>query len=186
VAGLTGAIAKAHGAVATSQQNARQLESKSAAASSSSAVHAGTTSTTSAGTVSHSVTSTHVTVTKTTTTSVTRAKAPSRPVSHANVRQHAVEAELAAGKVVVVLFWNPRGADDRADVVAARAVISRHTAVQFATTGEVAAFGSITRGVQVFGTPTTLIVGKSGKTNVITGLTDPYSLQQAVNEARSA
>ncbi len=38
VAGLTGAIAKAHGAVATSQQNAKELESKSAQASTTGAV----------------------------------------------------------------------------------------------------------------------------------------------------
>ena len=46
-------------------------------------------------------------------------------VRHASLSgQHAVEAELAQGKVVVLLFWNPSGADDecRAPQVQSQAV----------------------------------------------------------------
>jgi hypothetical protein len=99
-----------------------------------------------------------------------------------------VESALAKGDVVVLLFWNKKGADDVADADAVRAVAQRtgKTAVMFATANEVAAFGSVTRGVQIFGTPTVLIVGKSGKATVVTGLTDVFALQQAIAEARHA
>jgi hypothetical protein len=206
VSGLTGAIAKAHGAVATSQQNAHQLESASAAAGSSSAAGSGTSSSSASAGASHTAatsdpattaaTSTHVTrktthaaattVTKTTVTkkSGTTTKTATRTTVSTNSRQRQVEAQLAAGDVVLILFWNPHGSDDVADSKAVRAVASAHTKVQLASSGEVASFGSITRGVQVYGTPTILVVAKGGKTSTVTGLTDPYALKQAIGEAR--
>ena len=56
--------------------------------------------------------------------------------------------------------------------------------VQEVAPGQVAAFGSVTRGVQVYGTPTILIVNKHGQTTTLTGLQDTYSIQQAIAEAR--
>jgi hypothetical protein len=87
-----------------------------------------------------------------------------------------------------VLFWNKKGADDVADAAAVHALAhgGGKTTVMLAKAGEVAAFGSVTRGVQVFGTPTVLVVGKSGKATVITGLTDVFSLRQAIAVARRA
>jgi hypothetical protein len=55
-----------------------------------------------------------------------------------------------------------------------------------ATAGEVSSFGSITRGVQVSGTPTLLVVNKQGHTTVLTGLQDAFSIEQAIEEARSS
>jgi hypothetical protein len=99
-----------------------------------------------------------------------------------------VEAQIAKGKVVLILFWNKHGSDDRAAKAAVERFAGGHTrtAVVTANANEVAAFGTITRGVQIFGTPTILVVGKSGKAIVLTGLTDSFSLSQAISQARHA
>jgi hypothetical protein len=198
VSGLSRVIAKAHGAVSTSQQNAKQLEEKSARASSetsaaaSGAAASGGTASASAPHVNKTVApkkASHVVATPVAKTPVAPvSKAPSKAsVLGKPAHQQAVEAELNAGDVVVLLFWDRKGFDDVAvqravsTLASARAKVAVHVAVA----GEVASFGSITRGVQVFQTPTVLIVGKRGQTAVITGLTDTYSLQQAIADARS-
>jgi hypothetical protein len=199
VAGLTGAVAKARGAVSASEQNAKALAEKSAQASSATA---GATSGAAAVHVTHANGS--VTAKAVTTSAPKAASAPAATVQrHAVVvvhgppktahvlslaRQHAVEAQLKSGNVVVVLFWDHKGTDDVAVQRAVRAVAhgQRHLAVYQALAGEVASFGSVTKGVQVLGTPTTLVIGKQGHTIVITGLTDTYSLSQAITEARSS
>jgi hypothetical protein len=221
VTGLTRALAKAHEAVATSQQNARQLEQKSAQASSSTPVPSSTgaasAATTGAGATAHATPATHPTVAKPTAAKPTAAKptvakpvvaAPVRPAPltrtaikpHTAVkpaathetgtlpRQALLESRLGAGNVVLLLFWDRKGADDVAVQRAVQSVAhSQHKVfVQEAQSNEVAAFGTITRGVQVYGTPTLLIVGKNGQTIVLTGLTDPYSISQAVSEARGS
>jgi hypothetical protein len=181
VAGLTRAIEKAHGAVKTSEQNARQLEQKSQEASSSSVQSAGGTS------AAVKVTSTSVH-----TSSATKSHAASSVHVHrhsvrvSTSQQKAVEAELRAGKVVVLLFWDRKGADDLAVHGAVQAVAGHGVAVHSSSAGQVAAYGTVTRGVQVYGTPTVLVIGRSGKANVITGLTDEYSLRQAISEARKS
>jgi len=205
VEGLTRALAKAHEAVATSQQNEQQLEQKSAQASSATAGGAAATaasgasaSATGAAPITHSAakptvaTATKpapvVTVTKTTITRHPSVKATPKHTSGVLPQQKLVEARLSAGNIVLLLFWNHKGADDVAVQRAVQSVAhsQRKVVVQQAQPNEVAAFGSITRGVQVYGTPTLLIVGKNGHTIVITGLTDPYSIGQAVSEVRSS
>jgi hypothetical protein len=187
VQGLTRAIAKANGAVATSQQNAKQLEEKSTQASSA-------TPTSTATTPSPNAAAT----TTTPTTSTPAAKAPgtssgsssghgaaSRGTSVA--RQHAVEAQLAKGRTAVILFWDPKGADDESVHSAVRSLRSQHSLniyVQEASAGQVASFGSITRGLQVYGTPTLLIVGKKGQAKTLTGLQDAYAISQAIREVQ--
>jgi hypothetical protein len=184
VEGLTRALAKARGAVAISQQNAKQLQEKSEQASSSAAANT------------------------TATPSTARAVAPAKPATksapattqhaakvaphHTSLpvltNQHRVEAELKQGKTVVLLFWSSKGSDD----VAVSQALSQlkksdhRLAVHMTTPEHVASFGSITRGVQVYGTPTLLIVAKHGRTVVLTGLQDAYAIRQAVSEARHA
>jgi hypothetical protein len=116
------------------------------------------------------------------------AKASKPSALSAPGRQKQVESSLAAGNVVVLLFWNKKGADDVADAAAVRGVAKRSgkTAVMLANANEVAAFGTVTRGVQIFGTPTVVVVGRHNKATVLTGLTDVFSLQQAIAEARHA
>ena len=103
--------------------------------------------------------------------------------------QRAVEADLAKGDVVVLLFWNPAGAEDVVVHAAVQPLADAHNrkiAVQYALASQVASFGSITRGVQVFATPTVLIINKRGQTTVLTGVQDTFSIEQAIAEARSS
>ena len=103
--------------------------------------------------------------------------------------QTRVEAELKQGKVVTVLFWNPTGADDVAVHGQLQAVGSKlggTLAVHYALASQAGSFGSVIRGVQVFGTPTILIINKHGLAQTLTGYTDAYSIEQAIEEVRHA
>jgi hypothetical protein len=186
VEGLTRAIAKAHGAVASAQQNAKQLEAESAQASSATAPAA------SASTTALPASSSATSTASSTTAAATVHKAASAPGTASRSTlpsgQRAVEAELKQGKIVVLLFWNPKGADD----VAVRQALQRfvaiqpdkHIAVHETSASQVTSFGSVTRAVQVYGTPTILIVNRSGRVTTLTGLTDAYAIEQAIDEAR--
>lgn len=205
VEGLTKAIAKAHGAVATSQQNAKQLQEKAAQASESSAAGAAASQHGTAASQQGAATGQHGAAAsqqgaasaaqpsasaRSTARESTHPSAPARGGSEAAAkavaRQHAIEAQLARGKIVAVLFWSAKGSDDVVVRNALRALAGhdRGLAVQLASAREVASFGTVTRGVQVNGTPTLLLVGAHGKTRVLTGLQDPYAIEQAVSQLR--
>lgn len=100
-------------------------------------------------------------------------------------REAAVVRDIRAGKVVVMLFWNPKGADDVATRGAVRE-LSRHggkVAVHVVPIGRVGQFESITRGVTVNQSPTTLVIDKQRRSRAIVGLTESGELSQAVNDA---
>jgi hypothetical protein len=204
VEGLTRAITKAHGAVATSQQNAKELQEKSAQASSKQPTT--------------SVTPTPKQPAATSTKANTHVAGESKAVEartgpqRTPARQALVERALKEGKIAVILFWNPKGADDvatRDELVLLEAVhhlvrpvagvpkvrralaqsgleLQKKFAAFVARENQVTSFGSITRNVQVYGTPTILIINKHGLTRTLSGLTDAYSLEQAIDEARHA
>ncbi len=103
--------------------------------------------------------------------------------------QAAVESELHQGKTVLILFWNPHGSDDVAvhqQLQATARSLRGQVAVHEASASQVGSFGSVTRAVQVYQTPTLLIVNAHGQTTTITGLTDAFSIEQAVSEARKS
>ena len=193
VSGLTRAINKAHEAVATSQQNAKQLEGSSAQASSTSP--AATTSPSPAAAAPAAVKpapSTHAAVKHAATTHSAPAKHAPTVKRHPAVAvspQVAVEAELKQGKIVAVLFWNSKAPVDQAvqrELQAVGRTLGGKLAVHDARAGQVGSFGSITRDVQVFQTPTILIVNKHGQATSLTGLTDGFAIEQAIDEARHA
>jgi hypothetical protein len=125
-------------------------------------------------------------------------------------QQAAVEGELKRGEVAVVLFWNKKGADDvavhgelqillaahhevavhpnKAQVRKLRAAtgleLEKKIAVHYATAGQVTSFGTFTKTVHVYGTPTILIVNKHGAVTTINGLTDAFAIEQTIDEAR--
>jgi hypothetical protein len=125
-------------------------------------------------------------------------------------QQAAVESELKRGEVAVVLFWNKQGADDVAVheelqiLLAAHHEVAVHPnkaqvrklrlatglelekkiAVHYATAAQVTSFGSFTKTIQVYGTPTILIVNKHGAVTTINGLTDAFAIEQTIDEAR--
>jgi hypothetical protein len=184
VEGLTRAIAKAHGAVATSQQNAHQLEQKSSEAtgeSPASVAAAKGSATTQKSIVAATIA--HRTATR--THSHTAAKAH---IGH-SPQQVTVEAELAHGKTVMLVFWNPKSSVDREVLAQADTLAggSKGTvAVHAALAKQVDLFGPLTEVVHVYQTPTILIVNRRGVVSTLTGLTDVFSLEQAVREARLA
>ena len=207
VEGLTRAIAKAHGAVAASQQNAKQLEAKSAQAAGESPSPSTSSATTPA---QHS--------TAAPTTAPTRSTVKPQPIKaqagagRTPARQALVERALDEGKIAVILFWNPKGADDvavndelrlleavhhlirplartpqlRRALKASGLELEKRFAAFASPASAVASYGSITRGVQVYGTPTILIVNKRGETTVLTGVQDTFSIEQAIDEARNS
>ena len=182
VAGLTRAIEKARGAVAVSEANAKQLAQQSAQASSASP------SVSDAPAATHTTTSVtvHATTTARAHTATSRAATGSAHVLPTLSRQRAVEADLAQGKVVAILFWNPHAPVDQVvqgELRAAARALHGRLAVIDARAKQVGQFGTFTRAVQVYGTPTILIVTRHGETSSLTGLTDAYSLEQAIAEA---
>jgi hypothetical protein len=97
-----------------------------------------------------------------------------------------VKRALDAHKIVVILFWNPRGADDRS-VKGAVDSVSRHG-------GAVAKFtdtlGNLSRYTRVTGenapvtqTPTVVVVDRHGKGRFSTGLQDSATVDQLVVDA---
>jgi hypothetical protein len=222
VEGLTRAIAKAHGAVATSEQNAKQLEEKSAQASGGSSAPAVSppASSPQAGASTGHAGSPAGSAHKAPTTASVKPAAPTAPgskpagsltvIHRTPPRQALVERALKEGKIAVILFWNPKGADDTAVHLELRLLEAVHHLIRpvanlpkvqhelraynlelqkpfaafEARANQVTSFGSITHGVQVYGTPTMLIINKAGHVKTLTGLTDAYAIEQTIDEAR--
>jgi hypothetical protein len=187
VEGLTRAIAKAHGAVATSQQNAKQLQEKSAQASSQSTER--TTSSTAVTNSSKAVAPASTPARTSKSATHTQAKPRTVTSSGTPAQQKAVESELKGGKVVLLLFWNPKASVDVAvhkELQAVGRKLRGKIAVHDALAKQVGSFGSITKAIQVYETPTILLVNRHGVTTTLTGLTDVYSLEQTIEEARHA
>jgi hypothetical protein len=200
VGGLTRAIAKAHGAVATSQQNAKELTEKSAQASSTAAPSTASTTASVPSAVASKPSK---------PTPAPAVKSPSANAHPLASLQPTIESELKAGSIVVLLVWNPKGTEDAIvhnDLLALAALHRRYAhvrapkkvtkgltleleqpiATHSATPGQVASFGSFTKDVQIVSTPTVLIVNKSGQVRTLTGAPGVLSIEQATDEARHA
>jgi hypothetical protein len=146
-----------------------------------------------------------------TTKHVVHTPAPNKVAAGAiPAQQAAVESELKQGEVAVILFWNKKGADDVAVheelqiLLAAHHEVAVHPnkaqvrklrlatglelekkiAVHYATAAQVTSFGTFTKTVQVYGTPTILIINKHGAVTTINGLTDAFAIEQTIDEAR--
>lgn len=193
VEGLTRAIAKAHGAVATSQHNAQQLQRKSSEALGE--TQASTTSPANAAKSTAGVTAREQSILAVTLARQAAARAHNRSRSSSKVhssvtaRQAAVEGELAHGKTVMLVFWDPKSTVDREVRAQAAALAGRSkgtVTLHAAFANQVGTFGTITEVVHVYQTPTILIVNRRGVVSTLTGLTDVFALEQAVREARSA
>jgi hypothetical protein len=228
--GLTRDVAKARGSVAAAQHSGESELAKAGAASPPA-------STTTTGNAAHAHVSAPNSSAKATTTSAAAPATAAKPALHSAAkpttstaqpstskpaqaqsgpdqvpaRQALVEHALKEGKVAVILFWNPKGADDVADRLELRLLEAVHHLIpalarrvpsvraelkssglelekKFAAfeagASEVTSFGSITRGVQVYGTPTLLVVNPKGQVSTITGLTDAFAIEQTIDEAR--
>jgi hypothetical protein len=212
VEGLSRAIDKAHGAVATSQQNAKELQDKSAQASES--TPSGASAATSSGAAANaapagaavaahhagasaahqtgaSTTVVHRSATKTSTTTVHRTvkTTPSHASTTvvANAQAAVLQSELKRGQTVLLLFWNPKSSDDvsvRHEAQAVAAHMKGKVALHVALAAQVGQYGAVTRGVQVLQTPTLLLIDKKGLAVTLTGLLDQYAIEQGILEAQ--
>jgi hypothetical protein len=222
VAGLTRAIEKAHGAVAQSEQNAKQLQQKSAEASSPTASTPGDTAT--AGARARTP-RTHAAPgsTKSSTPSRSHASAgtaakphPSPSARGALSGELLVNKMLTRGYTVALLFWNPESSEDGFVHAQLQLLLAAERGFHRVSVGgrelgdasvveeprgqreeklfliqapasRVASFGSVTRVVQVFETPTLLIVGpKQRLVKPLTGFRSAFAIEQALDEAPSA
>ena len=116
--------------------------------------------------------------------SSTAAGSPSVSVAPRD-RSKPLLAELKAGEVVVLLFWNRRASDDKS-VHAVLRQVDRHggkVAVHSASVSRVADYTAITSGVQVLGSPTALVINRKGQAKQITGFNDARAIDQAVGDA---
>jgi hypothetical protein len=116
-------------------------------------------------------------------------RAPTTPANgtSAPAMQATVASELKQGKVVLLLFWNPKSTSDSVvhkQVEIAARKLGRGVVVHTASAAQVGAFGSITRDIQVYQTPTLLIVNPKSQVTTVTGYTDAYALEQTIREAR--
>ena len=62
--------------------------------------------------------------------------------------------------------------------------LEKKIAVHYASAAQVASFGTFTKTVQVYGTPTILVINKHGAVTTINGLTDAFAIEQTIDEAR--
>jgi len=185
VQGLSRAIANAHKAVATSQQNAKQLEEKSNQASRSATGAPQTTSTAAATPQPAATTPVKTQTAPTPAATPAKTAAPSATAALSPTGQLLVEQELKQGKTVAIMFWNPKGAVDqtvRGELQAFARSQGGALAVNYASAQQVGSFGTITRSIQVYSTPTILLVNKKGQTSTVIGLTDTFALKQAIQE----
>ena len=190
VEGLTRAIAKAHGAVATSQRNAQELQQHSREASQ----EASSGSPASAAAHSRAVHSAAAARAQAAAVEARRAKARhAAAVKHAAAgrpaAQIAVEHEVAQGKTVLLLFWDSKSSVSREVRVETQTMVSSSKgslALHVAAPDQVGEFGSLTEVVHVYQTPTILIVNRRGVVSTLTGLTDTFALKQLIHEARRA
>jgi hypothetical protein len=187
VEGLTRDIAKAHGAVATSQAEAARVEHSSADSS-----EAGSSSSSSGSSSTNAHAGTHTA----THASSSSSKAPSasskssKPASSDRPHdQLEVEHEISSGKTVLLVFWQPKSTVDQTVHQQALAVgggSKGRVVVHVALAKQVGLFGPVTEVTHVYQTPTVLIVGRHGLVSELTGLQDAFSLRQAVREAEQA
>jgi hypothetical protein len=59
-----------------------------------------------------------------------------------------------------------------------------HLFISNASASQAADYGSITTGIQIYGTPTMLVLNNKDATITLTGLQDAYTIRQAVEEAQ--
>jgi hypothetical protein len=88
-------------------------------------------------------------------------------------------------KVVVLLFWSPKSADDKA-VRKALGGIDRHKGKVLAhatNVKKIAAYAPITRGADVKQSPTVVIVDRDREVQTLVGYVDRVTIDQAVTDA---
>jgi hypothetical protein len=204
VEGLTRAIQKAHGAVATSEANAAQLQRKSAEASGEAGATGGTAAATTAA-ATHSAATSSAAKTSAAPAVATKTHAASHAAKTSTAARNPTIAlrvtglpagqawveralELKPAPTVALFFYDRNGADDVRTLQELRKVLGakKHIVLRVASASEVGTYGSFTRVSSIYQTPTLLLVSPSGKVSQpITGLVDVFAIEQALAEQRA-
>jgi len=178
VNGLTRAIGKAKGAVAQSQDNAGRVTQADAQAGGASQA---TTPTRSASPSQGS---------SATTTQAQAGAAPAAKAAGAKLSAGAtaVNTGIERGKVVALLFFNPRSADDVAVRREFSHVSSRGGRVVVVTSplAGLSSFGEVTKRVQVTETPAVIIFDRRARPSAIVGFTTHTEIDQRISDALAA
>ena len=194
VEGLTRDIQKAHAAAGQSEHTSAQLQQKAAQASGEAAATPAASATPSASGSAPAKALAHNTQAKSPSTKATTRPTTATPhaVSHAvsaTMGQAWVERQLRQKVTVALLFYTPRAYDDSRTRRELEKLIgeerSQHAkiAVRVAPASAVGSYGSFTRVASIYQTPTLLLVTPSGEVKPpITGLTDGFSIEQAIDE----
>jgi hypothetical protein len=96
-----------------------------------------------------------------------------------------VLADLEAKKVVVLLFWDKRNADDREVYRSVESADRRNgkVSVRAAPIQQIDAYDAVTQGVPVVGSPSVMVIDRSKRATVITGLTVKTEIDAVVRRA---
>jgi hypothetical protein len=91
-------------------------------------------------------------------------------------------------KVITLLFWNPRAADDRQVRRSIRhlKVDESRVTVKVADIKHISRYAAITRGVDVQQTPTVVVVDRKLQAESLVGYVDGATIRQAISDARRA
>jgi hypothetical protein len=92
---------------------------------------------------------------------------------------------IAERKVVVLLFWTPQAAEDKAVRRAVSGIDRHHGKVLAHATHikRIAAYGQITRGADVKQSPTIVVVDRNREVETLVGYVDRMTIDQAVADA---
>jgi hypothetical protein len=95
---------------------------------------------------------------------------------------------IAKHKVLALLFWNPRSADDRRVRAALRKVdtFRGQVFVLSAPIRTISRYGRITRGADVQQSPTVVVVDRKLRATTLVGYVDALTIQQAIVDAMRA
>ena len=107
------------------------------------------------------------------------------PTPKATSSPAAVQAAMANGKVVALLFWNGNASDDRS-VREEFAHVSSHAGQALlvsAPVRQVSLFSASIRGIQVLQSPTIVVVDRRHQARTLTGYTERDEIGQAVDSA---
>ncbi len=180
VKGLTKSIAKAKGAVKTSQDNAAKVGAADASTGGAAASGASSAPSSSSGSQSGSASG------SSSSAASPQVRAVSAKASAATAKKvAAVDRGLHQRKVVALLFYNPRSSDDKM----VRQEFSRlsnrggRVVLVAAPLAALSSFGEVTQRVQVTEASSLIVFDHKGKASSIVGFTTDAEMSQRISDA---